>query len=72
MTCPELVGRGTCSDGRNGSWLKFAPKEGTLFFSENVSRLITRMAEEDTDWSYSETVPLPTLSKRIMIAQLMI
>ena len=21
------------------------------------------MAEEDTDWSYSETVPLPTLSK---------
>ena len=47
-------------------------KEGTLFFSENVSRLFTRMAEEDTDWSYSETVPLPTLSKRIMIAQLMI
>jgi len=30
------------------------------------------MAEEDTDWSYSETVPLPTLSKIDAVDVLMV
>ena len=55
--------------GRDGHTVSFRPQSSRQWHGQQVNT----MADEDTDWSYSETIPKPqisTLSKTILLLHL--
>ena len=55
--------------GRDGHTVSFRPRSSRQWHGQQVNT----MADEDTDWSYSETIPKPqisTLSKTILLLHL--